>query len=88
MQVSAKRLEREAKMLGAEIAADEEAWVEVVQAKPSSMACLAVDGTGVPMRQVETEGRRGKAEDGLARTREAKLAVDGTRGERDLGATM
>ena len=59
MQVSAKRLEREAKMLGAEIAADEEAWVEVVQAKPSSMACLAVDGTGVPMRPVETEGRRG-----------------------------
>ncbi len=75
VQVSAKRLERDAKMLGAKVAADEEAWVEVVQAKPSSMACLAVDGTGVPMRPVETEGPRGKAEDGLARTREAKLAV-------------
>ena len=83
VRVSSKRLERDAKMLGAEVAADEEEWVEVAPAKPSSTACLAVDGTGVPMRPAETEGRRGKAEDGLARTREAKLAVGWVKDEDD-----
>jgi hypothetical protein len=35
---------------------------------------IAIDGTGVPMRTAETEGRDGKGEDGKARTREVKLA--------------
>ena len=35
---------------------------------------IAVDGTGVPMVTAETEGRDGKGEDGMARTREVKLA--------------
>ena len=34
---------------------------------------IAIDGTGVPVVPYETEGRRGKYEDGRARTREAKL---------------
>jgi hypothetical protein len=34
---------------------------------------IAIDGTGVPMRAAETEGRDGKGEDGKARTREVKL---------------
>jgi hypothetical protein len=34
---------------------------------------VAVDGTGVPMRAAETEGRDGKGADGKARTREVKL---------------
>jgi len=34
---------------------------------------IAVDGTGVPMRAAETEGRDGKSADGKARTREVKL---------------
>ena len=38
------------------------------------MLYIEVDGTGVPMRASETEGRQGKAEDGTARTREIKLA--------------
>ena|SRR6266487_23003 len=33
-----------------------------------------MDGTGVPVRRSETEGRKGKADDGSARTREIKLA--------------
>jgi hypothetical protein len=33
-----------------------------------------IDGTGVPVRPGETEGRQGKADDGKARTREIKLA--------------
>jgi hypothetical protein len=38
------------------------------------MLYIAVDGTGVPMVAAETEGRKGKADDGKARTREVKLA--------------
>ncbi len=35
---------------------------------------LYVDGTGVPVRDSETEDRQGKAEDGKAGTRQVKLA--------------
>jgi hypothetical protein len=35
---------------------------------------IAVDGTGVPVVAREAEGRRGKADDGKARTREIKMA--------------
>jgi hypothetical protein len=35
----------------------------------------AIDGTGVPVTAKETAGRDGKGTDGLARTREVKLAV-------------
>ena len=38
------------------------------------MLYVEVDGTGVPVRASETEGRQGKAEDGTAGTREVKLA--------------
>jgi hypothetical protein len=38
------------------------------------MLYVEVDGTGVPVRASETEGRRGKGEDGKAGTREVKLA--------------
>jgi hypothetical protein len=38
------------------------------------MLYVEVDGTGVPVRPSETEGRPGKGEDGKAGTREIKLA--------------
>ena len=38
------------------------------------MLYVEVDGTGVPVRPSETEGRPGKGEDGKAGTREVKLA--------------
>src|SRR3989339_6878 len=36
---------------------------------------IEMDGTGVPPIKRETEGRKGKAEGGIAKTREAKLGV-------------
>jgi hypothetical protein len=36
---------------------------------------ITIDGTGVPVVAAETEGRKGKAEDGKARTREVKLCA-------------
>ena len=38
-------------------------------------AGAAIDATAVPVRKQELEGRRGRQEDGSARTREVKLAV-------------
>ena len=40
---------------------------------PIPVLYVSEDGTGVPMRRAELEGRAGRQEDGSARTREAKL---------------
>jgi hypothetical protein len=49
-------------------------WLKTVR-EPGERARLYVcgDGTGVPMRQEELAGRKGKQADGSAKTREAKL---------------
>ena len=74
LNVDAKTVERRAEALGREIAADER---ERAAAGPATAPTLylGLDGTGVPVRGAETEGRAGKQPDGSARTREAKLAV-------------
>ena len=74
LAVSPKTVERHAEALGHEIAADE---VRIVEPEPCDAPTLylGLDGTGVPARPGEVEGRAGKQVDGSARTREAKLAV-------------
>lgn len=76
LQVVAKQVERTAESLGAEVAADERSHVDPV---PSSEIAptlfLGLDGTGIPVRPEELEGRRGKQEDGSAKTREVKLCT-------------
>ena len=80
------------KALGREVAADERESVEP-EAGAAPTMYLGLDGTGVPVRKSEVEGRRGKQPDGVAKTREVKLATvwtaetrtaDGLP-ERDLG---
>ena len=44
---------------------------------------VGMDGTGVPVRPAEVEGRRGKQPDGSAKTREVKLATVWTAEGRD-----
>ena len=44
---------------------------------------LGLDGSGVPVRPTEVEGRRGKQPDGSAKTREVKLATVWTAEGRD-----
>jgi len=72
--VDPKQVERTAERLGREIAQDERRVVE-----PESPAAptlyLGMDGTGVPMRPSELEGRAGKQPDGSAKTREVKLVT-------------
>ena len=74
LDIDPKQVERCAKALGQSIAQDER---EVLELEPPQAPTLylGLDGTGVPMRHTETEGRKGKQPGGSAKTREAKLAV-------------
>ena len=81
LEVTAKAVERVTEAIGADIARRQQ---EVIQQTMQLELPVAVgqsihkmyvqmDGTGLPMVAKETEGRRGKGEDGRAHTREAKL---------------
>ena len=63
------RVERTAEALGRDVADDE---CKVVEPEPPAAPTmyLGLDGTGVPVRKSEVEGRRGKQPDGTAKTRE------------------
>lgn len=91
VRVEAKHIERAAEALGAEIAQDERQVVdepEQHEALPPTLY-LGMDGTGVPMRNEELEGRAGKQEDGTAKTREAKLCtVWSAEGQDDQGVPL
>ena len=81
--IDAKQVERTAEALGREVADDERAVTEAAPA-PAPTMYLGLDGTGVPVRPSEVEGRRGKQPDDTARTREVKLAVVWTAEARDV----
>jgi len=72
--VDPKQLERTAEGLGRQIAQDERSIVEPEPPAAPTMY-LGMDGTGVPMRPQETQGRSGKQPDGSAKTREVKLVT-------------
>ena len=74
VRLGAKQVERHAEALGRDIARDE---LEVVEPGPpaAATAYAGLDGTGVPVRPSETEGRVGKQADGSAKTREVKLVT-------------
>lgn len=79
IRVNAKEVERVSEIVGRQIetfhAAQGEAAlsekVTPIKALPKMYVCM--DGTGVPMVKKETVDRQGKAENGQAKTREAKL---------------
>ncbi len=74
LDLEPKLVERQAEALGRAIAADER---QVIEPEPSDAQTLylGLDGTGVPVRKTETQGRKGKQPDGSAKTREAKIAA-------------
>jgi hypothetical protein len=82
--VSARTIERSAEASGAaarRAGAAEAALLRARTVRPlpppgpvPDMLYVEVDGTGIPVRASETEGRAGKGEDGKAGTREIKLA--------------
>jgi hypothetical protein len=80
--VSSKDTERIAEAVGTAIEAEntkqiEAAFVLSEEVQPAGTRILIMyiefDGTGVPVMKRETTGRKGKQEDGTAKTREAKL---------------
>jgi hypothetical protein len=74
VRVEAKQVERTAEALGAQIAHDEQTVVEPTLPSAPTMY-LGMDGTGVPLRGEELQGRAGKQPDGSAKTREVKLVA-------------
>ena len=74
LALAPKSVERHAEALGREVAGDE---CRVIEPEPCDAPTLylGLDGTGVPARNTEVEGRCGKQPEGTAKTREAKLAV-------------
>jgi Uncharacterised protein family (UPF0236) len=76
LPVDAKQVERAAESLGADIAVDERQHVQPLETEPLPPTLyLGVDGTGVPMRAAEVNGRSGKQPDGSVKTREVKLCT-------------
>jgi Uncharacterised protein family (UPF0236) len=81
LKVNAKAVERQSEAIGADIAAREQDAIHrakqlelpVVCAPSVPVLYIEMDGTGVPVMKAETEGRAGKTEGQLARTREVKL---------------
>ena len=82
LNVSAKCVERTAKKIGEAIIQDE-ATVVTETKNSSTTVYIGVDGTGIPMRPDELSGRKGKQQDGSAKTREVKECVVWTADSRD-----
>lgn len=81
IEVSAKDLERVAEGVGEDVErwASQERKLQIVRASLPEIGpeidtlYISFDGTGVPMIPAAVQGRRGKQEDGSAKTREVKL---------------
>ncbi len=84
VDVGAKQVQRSAQALGEQVAGCERQIREPDSSLPlPSTLYLGLDGTGVPMRSTEVQGRSGKQPDGSARTREAKLCTVWSAEQRD-----
>ncbi len=84
IKVDAKQVERTAERIGAEIDQYERQEIQPFEQIPvASTMYLGCDGTGIPMRACELQGRNGKQPDGSAKTREVKLVTIWTAESRD-----
>ncbi len=81
LEVTAKSIERVAESIGADIAQREQQQIDravqldlpIVLGEPVPILYVQMDGTGVPVVNKETEGRKGKLDGLPAHTREVKL---------------
>ena len=89
VDVPTTHVERAAEALGREVAEDERCRIESPPANEpvAPTLYLGMDGTGVPMRAAELEGRAGKQPDGTSKTREVKLCTVWSAEGRDAEGT-
>ncbi len=89
VEVLTKHVERAAEALGRAVAEDERRVAEPpLSGEPlASTLYLGMDGTGVPLRASELQGRAGKQPDGSSKTREVKLVTVWTAEGRDAEGT-
>lgn len=79
IRVNAKEVERVSQSVGDQAEAFHQAEAKsalsgnIVPLKPIPRMYVCMDGTGVPVVKKETAGRKGKGQDGQAKTREGKL---------------
>ena len=73
--IDGRRIQRLVQRLGPEFATWQQSQPPITALANGTTFYVEADGTGVPVRPEETEGRQGKGEDGKARTREIKLGV-------------
>ncbi len=85
--VNTKQVERTAEALGEAIAADEKRNIIPTDGVLPPTVYLGLDGTGIPIRPSELNGRTGKQPDGSAKTREVKLCTVWTAEGRDENDT-
>ena len=89
VEVPTKQVERMAEALGRKIADEEKLIIEPLPADEpiAPTLYLGMDGTGIPMRASELEGRAGKQQDGSSKTREVKLCTIWSAEKRDKDGT-
>ena len=73
IQVDGRQIQRLVAHSGPMIAAQLRLTGPDVQPKPMPICYVEADGTGIPMMAKELVGRKGKQDDGTAKTREVKL---------------
>lgn len=85
IEVSERQIQRVIQRVGPGAQAWQEREVQPEQCEPcdASVLYVSADGTGVPMRRSELEGRAGKQADGSAKTRQVYLGCVFTQHERD-----
>ena len=73
IQIDGRQIQRLVAHSGPMIGAQLKLTAPHVPAKPMPICYVEADGTGIPMVTEELEGRKGKQDDGTAKTREVKL---------------
>jgi len=79
IEVSAKEIERVSYKIGSDVEeyfkdeSEQLSTNNIISLQPIEKMYILMDGTGVPVVKKETKNRKGKGENGQAKTREAKL---------------
>lgn len=73
IQIDGRQIQRLVAHSGPKVGAQLKLTSPEVETKPIPICYVEADGTGIPMIARELEGRKGKQDDGTAKTREVKL---------------